>query len=96
MRLQLHEEHGAEKAVGAYLRKLVRMPANKIITLRQRIYGHEIQAPLCVQAGDIEWLIYLNPEWQSFPLSTVSFHVEEDVEPYTCFLNSLYHFLDVV
>lgn len=27
------------------------MPANKIITLKRRIYGHEIQAPLCIQDG---------------------------------------------
>lgn len=56
------EGEGEEKVDSAYLRKLVRMPTNKIITLKCRIYEHEIEAPLCYVHGWIEWLIYLNPE----------------------------------
>lgn len=39
-----------------------------------------------VSRMDIERLIYLNPEWQSFSLLVTLFHVEKDVEPYTCIL----------
>lgn len=39
------------KSGRAYSRKLLRIPANTIVTRKGRIYGHEIEAPLAVEDG---------------------------------------------